>query len=323
MERKIKTLGKTAIAVALAACSLVTATTVASASTLSTQEEQKNPYEVIMAAAASDPVTVTPLRGGVYLLQGSGGNIGVLPNKTGAFMVDSGIAVSRQKMESALQKLGTSHVKYLANTHWHFDHTDGNAWVHEQYGAKIIATPETLSNLSETITVPEWDHTFTPAPVPARPTVLVSSEETYTVGNEQVQLRAYNPGHTDGDLSVDFTKANVLFTGDIYWKGLYPFIDHATHGSVDGLIEEVNKNIAKVDSNTIIVPGHGPTGTREDLVEYRDMLVAIRDRVADLKAEGLTLAQIVAAKPTESFDAKWGHGVIGPDLFTELVYRGL
>jgi glyoxylase-like metal-dependent hydrolase (beta-lactamase superfamily II) len=283
---------------------------------------QRTPYDIINADAAKSPISVTPLRGGVNLLQGSGGNIGVRPGKDGAFMVDAGIAVSRQKMEAALQKLGASHVSYAVNTHWHWDHTDGNPWVHE-HGAVLIGHPNTQRHLGETIWVEEWGHTFTPLPADARPTLLVTSEKTLTFDGEPVRLRAYEPSHTDGDLSVYFTKADVLFTGDTWWNGLYPFIDYVGGGGIDGMIQAANQNIALAGDNTIVVPGHGPAGKRADLVEYRDMLVAIRKRVADLKAQGLTLEQTIAAKPTAAFDAKWGQAVISPTLFTTLVYRGV
>ncbi|MCD0485904.1 MBL fold metallo-hydrolase [Streptacidiphilus sp. ASG 303] len=277
---------------------------------------------MINAAAVRDPITVTPLRGGVYMLQGSGGNIGVLPGRGGAVMVDAGVAVSRRKMESALRKLGASRVRYLVNTHWHFDHTGGNRWVHE-HGARIIATPNTLRDLSRSIRVVEWAHTFPPVAAAARPTVTVASQRTFTVDGRSVRLRPYGPGHTNGDLSAYVTRANVLFTGDTFWNNLYPFIDWETGGSINGMIRSANQNIAMAGTDTIVVPGHGPVGRRADLVRFRDMLVAIRDRVAGLKRRGLTMEQAVAARPTRPFDATWGQGLIGPDLFTRLVYRGV
>jgi glyoxylase-like metal-dependent hydrolase (beta-lactamase superfamily II) len=283
---------------------------------------QATPYDAINADAAKASITVTPLRGGVNLLQGSGGNIGVLPTKDGAFMVDAGISVSRQKLEGALQKLGADRIKYAVNTHWHWDHTDGNGWVHK-HGAVLVAHPNTLRHLGETIRVEEWGHTFTPVAADARPTLLVASEKTLTFDGEPVRLRPYGPSHTDGDLSVYFIKADVLFTGDTWWNGLYPFIDYKGGGGIDGMIQAANQNIAMAGDGTIVVPGHGPAGKRADLVEYRDMLVAIRKRVADLKGQGLTLEQTIAAKPTEPFDAKWGQAIISPALFTTLVYRGV
>jgi glyoxylase-like metal-dependent hydrolase (beta-lactamase superfamily II) len=283
---------------------------------------QGTPYDMINADAARSPITATPMRGGVTMLSGSGGNIGVLAGKDGAFMVDAGIAVSRQKLEAALQKLGPRRIHYVVNTHWHWDHTDGNAWVHED-GATLVAHPNTAKHLGETIRVEEWGHTFSPLPAAARPTMLVPAEQTLSVDGETARLRYYGPSHTDGDLSVYFTKADVLFTGDTFWNGLYPFIDYKAGGSIDGMIQAANKNVAMAGERTVVAPGHGPVATRADLVAYRDMLVAIRKRVAELKGQGRTLEQTIAAKPTAPFDAKWGQAIISPALFTTLVYRGV
>ena len=138
-----------------------------------------------------------------------------------------------------------------------------------------------------------------------------------------MRIRTYVDSHTDGDLSVYFEKADVLFTGDTWWNGLYPFIDYAEGGGINGMIAAADANLAMVTDRTIIVPGHGPVGDRMQLVQYRDMLVAIRDRVAALKKEGKTLEQAIAAKPTAAFDDKWGKAIISPTLFTTLVYRGV
>jgi glyoxylase-like metal-dependent hydrolase (beta-lactamase superfamily II) len=140
---------------------------------------------------------------------------------------------------------------------------------------------------------------------------------------DTVHMRYYGPSHTDGDLSVYFPKADVLFTGDTWWNGLYPFIDYVAGGSIDGMIKAANANIGMVSEHTQVVPGHGPVGGRADLVEYRDMLVSIRNRVAELKQQGKSLQQVIAAKPTAPFDPKWGQSIISPDLFTTLVYRGI
>jgi len=289
---------------------------------LAAPSQAATPYDTINADAAQASITATPLRGGVTLLQGSGGNIGVLPGKDGAFMVDAGIAVSRQKLETALKQLGASRIQYVVNTHWHWDHADGNGWAHED-GAQIVAHPNTAKHLNETLRVEEWGHTFTPVAAAARPTVLVAAQKTMPFGDETVRIRPYVASHTDGDLSVYFTKADVLFTGDTWWNGLYPFIDYKGGGSIDGMIRAANDNLAMASDKTIIVPGHGPAGSRAELTEYRDMLVSIRDRVAKLKQQGKTLDQTIAAKPTEPFDAKWGKAIISPALFTTLVYRGV
>ncbi|AOB33935.1 cyclase [Bordetella sp. H567] len=290
--------------------------------TLPAAAQQETPYAKINAAAERDPITVKQLRGGVSALYGSGGNIGALVGKDGIFMVDAGIAVSEQKLLGAIHGLKSGKINYVVNTHWHWDHTDGNEWLHKN-GATIIASPETANHLGQTIRVEEWGHTFTPVPKGARPTMLVSAEKNIKFDGDTAQIRPYMHSHTDGDLSVYFKKADVLFTGDTWWNGLYPFIDYAEGGDIDGMINAANENIEMTTEKTIVVAGHGPDGTRADLVAYRDMLVAIRDRVASLKKQGMTVDQVIAAKPSEQFDAKWGNNVINPALFVRLVYRGV
>jgi glyoxylase-like metal-dependent hydrolase (beta-lactamase superfamily II) len=284
--------------------------------------QDTTPYAMINASAEKSPITVKELRGGVSALYGSGGNIGVLVGKEGIFMVDAGIAVSKQKLLDAIHGLKPGKIRYMVNTHWHWDHSDGNQWVHEN-GATIIGSPNTATHLGQTIRVEEWGHTFTPLPKSARPTMLVSSSRNMSFDGETVQIRSYVHSHTDGDLSVYFKKADVLFTGDTWWNGLYPFIDYVEGGNINGMINAANENIEMSTDKTIIVPGHGPEGARADLVNYRDVLVTIRNRVASLKKQGMTVEQVIAAKPTEQFDAKWGTNVINPALFVRLVYRGV
>lgn len=283
---------------------------------------QRTPYEQINAAAASSDITTTPLRGGVVLLQGSGGNMVATPGPDGLLMVDDGISLSKAKLEAKLHDIQPTGIKYAVNTHWHWDHTDGNVWVHDD-GATIIAQANTAKHLGETIRVVEWGHTFTPLPAGGRAAMLVAKEKTLPYGTDVIRLRAYMPSHTDGDLSAYFTKADVLLTGDTYWNGLYPFIDYVAGGSIDGMIAAANANIAMAGEKTIVVPGHGPLGDRASLIEYRDMLLTIRTNVAALKKQGKTLEETIAAQPTAAFDANWGQMIISPALFATLVYRGV
>lgn len=283
---------------------------------------QQSIYDTINGSAEQSPVVAKPLRGSVTLLDGSGGNVGVLSGPDGAFMVDAGIAVSQAKIEEALRGLNASKVRYVVNTHWHWDHADGDAWLHAK-GATVIASPATAKHLGETIRVNEWGHTFTPVVAGGRPTMFVSAEKTMSVNGETVVIRPYMFSHTDGDLLVQFKKADVLFTGDIFWNGLYPFIDHYEQGSIDGMIKAVDWTLKMAGPDTIIVPGHGPAGNPAALTEYRDMLIGVRDRVAVLKRQGKTVEEVVAAHPTEAFDGKWGHGIVSPAIFVSLVYRGV
>lgn len=278
--------------------------------------------EKIDAAAAKAEIAVQSLRGGVSVLSGSGGNIVVLAGNDGKLLVDAGIAVSRPKIQAALDAIGPSPIKFLVNTHYHWDHTDGNAWVHEA-GAKIVAQENTLARLSAPQRVEEWKHTFPAAPAAARPTVTFKSTKTIEFDGETLALEHHGPGHTDGDLLVYFKRADVLVLGDIWWNGYYPMIDVGAGGSIDGTIRWVEIALARATPKTIVVPGHGPVGDRAQLAEFRDMLVAVRANVARLKREGRSLDEVVAARPTAAFDAKWGRFVIDGDLFTRLVYAGV
>jgi len=283
---------------------------------------QETPYAKINAAAAVDEIVVKPLRGGVTLLQGSGGNMMALAGPTGLLMVDDGIAVSKDKIEAALRRIGPGPINYVINTHWHWDHTDGNVWANHD-GAVLIGHANTARHLGETIHVVEWGHVFTPLPAGGRIAMIVQDEKSMPYGDDTIRMRYYAPSHTDGDISAYFTKADVLATGDTWWHGLYPFIDYVAGGSIDGMIRAANDNVDMAGPDTIVVPGHGPVGGRAELIEYRDMLVAIRANVAALKRQGKSVEETVAAKPTAAYDAKWGQNVINPALFTALVYRGV
>jgi glyoxylase-like metal-dependent hydrolase (beta-lactamase superfamily II) len=200
--------------------------------------QDPTPYAKINSEVATSAISITPARANVSMLAGSGGNITVLSGPEGLLMVDAGIAVSKAKLIKAPREISRTPVKYLINTHYHWDHTDGNGWVHGT-GAMVIAHENTAKHLQETIRVAEWEHTFTPVPAAYLPAILVGQTRNLVFGGETVRMRHYGPSHTDGDLSVEFVNANVLATGDTFWNGLYPFIDYAAGGSIDGMI--VNK----------------------------------------------------------------------------------
>jgi glyoxylase-like metal-dependent hydrolase (beta-lactamase superfamily II) len=266
-------------------------------------------------------ITVQALRGNVRVLIGSGGNIAVLPGKDGKLVIDSGYLGTRSKIAAALDSLGPDPIKHLVNTHWHFDHTDGNDWMHS-LGATIVAHENTRKHLSTSTRVEDWNFTFPPAPAGAIPTEAFKRDKTLHLNGAAIALKYYGPSHTDGDLSAYFMEADVLHTGDTWWNGHYPFIDYSTGGSIDGMIKAAEANLAMVTDKTIVIPGHGPVGSKTQLIEFRDMLATIRDRVAALKAEGKSLDEIVAAKPTAAYDAKWAGSFINGEVFTKLVYKG-
>jgi glyoxylase-like metal-dependent hydrolase (beta-lactamase superfamily II) len=284
--------------------------------------EEQTPYAKLNAAVAASEIKVTAVRGNVSLLEGAGGNIGVLTGPEGFFLVDTGIAVAKDKILSALKALGGGPVRYAVNTHWHWDHADGNAWARPA-GATVISSRNTDRRLGQTIRVAEWQHTFTPNPSRIRPNMLLTAPRTIRLNGESVLIRPYVHGHTDGDLSVYFTRADVLQTGDTFWNGQYPFIDYVAGGSIDGAIRLADSNIAMAKPDTLVIPGHGPVGTRRELAEFRDMLVSVRGRVARLKARGMSLDEVLIARPTADLDPSWGKGIVDATTFTSLVYRGV
>src|SRR5918997_5779575 len=226
--------------------------------------EARNVVDSMRGEAANAPVTVHKLRGNVSALVGSGGNIAVLTGRDGKILVDAGITASRSKIMGALANLGGEPITHLVNTHWHFDHADGNEWLRGQ-GAIIVAHENTRKHLSEATRVEDWDFSFPPAPAAAVPTEMVTANRTLKLNGTTLELKHYGPAHTDGDLSVHFGEADVLHGGDIYWRS-YPFIDYSTGGSIDGTIRATEAMLAGATNATLIIPGHGgPASNRSEL----------------------------------------------------------
>jgi glyoxylase-like metal-dependent hydrolase (beta-lactamase superfamily II) len=273
--------------------------------------------------AASAKVTVQPLRRNISVLLGAGGNIAVLTGPDGKLLVDAEIVTARPNVSKALASINAGPITQLINTHWHFDHTGGNEWIHEA-GANILAHENTRKHLSKaTFVGGNWQYTFPAAPAGAIPSTVFKDEHTLHVNNTALMLKHYSPAHTDSDIWVYFPEADILHTGDTFWNRDYPFIDYATGGSIDGLIRAAEANIAKVTDKTIVIPGHGAVGSKADLVLFRDVLVEIRDKVAALKKQGKPLPEVIAAKPGARYDMKWGILFQNPADFVALVYQGV
>jgi glyoxylase-like metal-dependent hydrolase (beta-lactamase superfamily II) len=276
----------------------------------------------MIQAASQAKIEVNRLRRNISVLEGSGGNIAVLTGKDGKLLIDAGFTVSRSRVAPALDSLSVDSITRLINTHWHVDHTDGNAWLHGA-GAAITAHENTKKHLSASTRVDEWSYTFPPAPAEALPTTVFRDGHRLRHNDTALALKYYGPAHTDSDISVVFEEADVIHVGDTWWNGFYPFIDYSTGGSIDGMIRATKRNLSVVTDKTIIVPGHGPVGNKGGLSEYYDMLVAIRGNVSKLKKQGKSLAETIAAKPTAAYDAKWGQFLMTPAIFTKLVYSGV
>src|SRR5215831_14714898 len=267
--------------------------------------QDRNLVTVSRDQAAVARITVQNLRGGVSVLSGSGGNIAVLSGTDGKILVDTGLNTSRRGIVEALASINADPIRHLINTHWHYDHTDGNEWLNSA-GARIIAQENTRKHLSTATRVEAWDFTFPPSPAGALPTEVFQQDLTLHLNGTMLALKYYGAAHTDSDISVEFTEAEILHTGDTWWNGHFPFIDYSTGGSIDGTIRAAEANITRATKKTLVIPGHGPVGDKSGLIEFRDMLVTIHDRVAVLKKHGKSLEEIVAAAPAADYEAKWG-----------------
>jgi glyoxylase-like metal-dependent hydrolase (beta-lactamase superfamily II) len=271
--------------------------------------------------AATAPITVQRLRRNITVLLGAGGNIAILTGPDGKLLVDAEIVTARPNVAKAIAGINADPIKQLINTHWHFDHTGGNDWVH-QAGAKILAQENTRKHLLVDTRVEGWKHTFPAAPTGAVPSEVFAEDHTLHANNTTLALKHYLPAHTDSDISVHFVEADVLLTGDTFWNRNYPFIDYSTGGSIDGTIRAAEANVAKVTDSMIVIPGHGAVGGKADLILFRDVMVDSREKVAALRKQGRTLAEVIAAKPSARTDAEWGNGFMTPAQFLEWCYQG-
>ena len=242
---------------------------------------------------------------GIWVLAGAGGNIGVSVGADGVFLIDDEWAPMTPKVKAAVAALSDRPLRFILNTHWHPDHTGGNKDLGEA-GALIVA----------------HDMKFPPAPARALPVVTFNDAVTLHLNGDDVEAFHVPPAHTDGDAIVHFRRAGVVHMGDLFFNGMYPFVDLSSGGSFEGFIAAADRALA-LGEGTRIIPGHGPVGTRADLRAYRDMLVTVRDRVKPLVQAGKTPAEVVAAHPLADLDAKWGNGFMKPEKFVEIVAQSL
>ncbi|HWI77357.1 MAG TPA: MBL fold metallo-hydrolase [Sphingomicrobium sp.] len=264
-------------------------------------------------------IKVEQLAPGVAVLFGAGGNIGLSYGEDGNVVIDDQFAPLSDKILAAIKTLDPDPVRLVINTHWHGDHTGGNANF-DKAGAVIIAQDNVRTRMSSEQTV--GGDKVPPSPKDALPIVTYANGVTVHLNGDDLRVIHVANAHTDGDSLIRWTKADVLHMGDTFWHGdTFPFIDLDSGGSIDGMIAAAEKGIELADANTKIVPGHGTVGTRADLAAFRDMLTDIRDKVAAGIKAGRALDQIKASKPT----AKYGmpDGYIKPDRFVETVYASL
>jgi glyoxylase-like metal-dependent hydrolase (beta-lactamase superfamily II) len=282
------------------------------------QAFQANALETRRAQSAAAPIETTKLTDTLSLLSGPGGNVIVFHGPDGKILVDGFVRPAWPKLKAALDAISASPIKSLIDTHWHFDHADNNGNARAA-GAGVIAHENTKLRLTQPHDLLGMH--FDPAPPTELPTQTFASGLTLNANGEQVDLRHVRPAHTDTDVFVFFPKANVLHMGDVFFNGMYPFIDASTGGTIDGMIDAVDLALARVTGTTKIVPGHGPVATRGSLESYRRMLATVRDRVRTAKRGGKSLTEVQAAKPTADFDEAWGKGFMQAADFLAIVYH--
>jgi glyoxylase-like metal-dependent hydrolase (beta-lactamase superfamily II) len=254
-------------------------------------------------------IKVVPVSGNIYMLEGSGGNIGVSVGEDGILIVDDQFEPLAEKIEAALKGLNPGKLKFVLNTHHHGDHTGGNA----KFGAKdatIIAQSNVRGRLTKDANLKKE----------AYPVITFDQSASIHFNGEEIKLIHYGPGHTDGDSVIYFTKANVVHMGDQFFNGGFPFVDLNSGGSVEGYLKTVAAVLEKIPADAKIIPGHGKLATVEDLKGFHAMLVETTGLVKKAIADGKSLAEIKAAGLPEKFK-DFGAGSIKTDRWIETIFN--
>ena len=261
-------------------------------------------------------VKATKVSGNVYMLQGRGGNIGAVVGPEGILIVDDDYKTVSEKLRDALRELGSATPKFILNTHWHGDHTEGNYFFGKD--SIIVAHANVRKRLMDP---PIIFGTKTPAyPSFALPIVTYETAATLHLNGEDVKLVHYPNGHTDGDSVVFFKNANVVHLGDDFFVGRFPFVDIDSGGSVQGLINNIASLIKTLPADARLIPGHGPLATIDDLKAYHQILVESSKIVTDAMKKKKSLDEIKKAGLPEKFKSA-GSGFIKTDAWIEIVYR--
>ncbi len=262
------------------------------------------------------------LAGSVYMMTGSGGNLGLSVGEDAVFLIDDQFAPLTPRIQAAIAKITDKPVKFVLNTHWHFDHTGGNENL-GQAGSLIIAHENVRKRMSTEGLIEFLGMKTSPSPRAALPVITFTRDLSLHINGDELLVHHVAKAHTDGDAIVQFKKSNVIHMGDAFFNKLYPFIDTSSGGTVDGVIRAADLVLRLADDDTKIIPGHGPLGNKADLQQYRDMLAAVSGRVRQLVRQGKTLDQVIAARPSAKFDEVWGRGFLPPEKFVAMLYGNL
>ncbi len=263
-------------------------------------------------------IKTTQVTGNIYMLNGTGGNIGASVGSDGILIIDDKFAPLADKIRAALRQIGGGKLQFILNTHFHGDHTGGNVAFGPE--APIIAHANVRKRLMTEQT--RGGRTSPPAPKEAWPVVTFDESLSVHFNGEEIKAIHYPHGHTDGDVVLFFTQSKVAHMGDVFFVGRFPFVDLESGGDVEGLIENIGKLVLQLPSGVKIIPGHGPVSSLNDLKAYHDMLIETRDLVRERMADGKTLDQIRAEGLPEKWKA-WGVGFISTERWVETIHRSL
>ena len=255
-------------------------------------------------AQDEDEIVIQRLSDTVSVLFSAGGNIGVSAGADGVFIIDDQYQGEGEKIAKAVASITDQPIDYVLNTHWHFDHAGSNDYF-GQAGSTIIAHDNVRKRLKSGGYISSVDVDVPPAPAEALPVITFNDSMSLHLNGEQVHLLSIASAHTDGDSIIWFTESNIIHMGDTFLSGIYPSIDVDSGGSIDGSIMTVNTVLTFINDETQIIPGHGPVTNKAELRAWRDMFIVLRDRVAEMKGRGLSLAEVIAAEPTSGFDVRW------------------
>ena len=267
-------------------------------------------------------IKTTKVTDNFYTLEGQGGMIGILVGPDGVFMVDSQFAPLTDKIVAAVKQVTPQPIRFMVNTHVHPDHTGGNENLGKM-GVVIIARDELRKRLEEGTPAVNGAGGRAPLAPVGLPLITYEGKMTFHMDAENIELVPIAHAHTDGDTLVRFPKNNVIMTGDFYRSVGYPNIDRANGGSLSGMIEGLSYIVSIAGPDTKIIPGHGPTVSKTEVAAHRDMIVALRDKVAQLMQQGKSVEDVIAAHPTADYDAKVPQAAQTSERFVGQLYAEL
>jgi glyoxylase-like metal-dependent hydrolase (beta-lactamase superfamily II) len=280
-----------------------------------TRVAQSDDTRTIVATKLSDTLTLLTGKGGF-----TGGNVVVSNGEDGMLIIDDKLDAMTARLQKALADIGgPDSLRFVLNTHWHFDHTGGNAELGKT--ATIVAHSRTRERMSSAQSLKAFNLQLPPAPKSALPEITFDDSLSIHLNGQELQMTHFPASHTDTDAVVYFTGDNVLHTGDLFFNGLFPFIDIENGGDVVRMTQSVEALLSAYPDDVTIVPGHGPVGTKEDLQTFHTMLVETTDNVRDMMAAGKNLAEIKAA----GVPAKWEGwaAIIDIPTWNSIIYASL